>query len=329
MRFAPLNVANLAIVLAAIGAVLGQLGGIEVDTRHTGGWSRDVSVPLLVAGIALAALACWVVFACVGYAVRWYGLSITREQGKEGPTLRRVHGLFTRRATTIEEAKVRGVVVRRPALIGLAGGAELSVLTTGLDDNQTGLLPAAGRELVLDVAADVLGERDAVVAPVTAHGPRARRRGHLRNLRRTLYLAAAIALVVVSAGLPWWVPAGFVAVALPLATWAAETRYRRLGHGLTERYLISCAGTFSATRTALEIDGIVGWRLHQSFWDRRLGLAQLTATTAAGREYVAIGDIGVDAAVAVVAAATPRMIRDFLTVSGHRPNQGQAETTAW
>jgi putative membrane protein len=62
----------------------------------------------------------------------------------------------------------------------------------------------------------------------------------------------------------------------------------------------------------LEADGIVGWRLHQSFWDRRRGLAQLTATTAAGGEAVLVPDVPLGEAVAVAAAATPRAVAGFL-----------------
>jgi putative membrane protein len=109
-----------------------------------------------------------------------------------------------------------------------------------------------------------------------------------------------------------WIPVVVVLVGVPVAVAAAELRYRRLGHALTQRYLVSCTGTLTATRTALEIDGIVGWRLHQSFWDRRRGLAQLTATTAAGQEQVAVPDVPVREAVAVAAAATPRMLERFL-----------------
>ncbi|MFI2707806.1 PH domain-containing protein, partial [Nocardioides sp. CER28] len=154
VRFAPLNVGNLVIALAAFGAVLSQFDQVidEQRVERAWHWLRDSDVPLLAGGVLLAGLLLWVPCACLGYAVRWYGLSITREQGKDGPTLRRVHGALTQRATTVEEAKIRGAVVRRRALVGLAGGAELHLLTTGLEDNETHLLPSAPRELVDDVA---------------------------------------------------------------------------------------------------------------------------------------------------------------------------------
>lgn len=319
VRYAPLNVANLVIALAAVGTAASQFDAVIDERRmeRLWRWVEGADLPLLLGGLLLGGALLWVPLSCVGYAVRWFGLVISREAGKDGPTLRRVHGALTHRATTVEEAKVRGVVVRRRALVGLAGGAELCVLTTGLDDNETHLLPSAPRPVVHDVAVDVLGERDAVVTPATPHGRAARRRYHLRNLRDT-----ALATLGTGYGswllgrwgldLPAWLTVLVLVVGVPVAVGAAELRYRRLGHALTRRYLVSDTGTFTASRTALETDGIVGWRVHQSFWDRRRGLAQLTATTAAGREQVLVPDVPLGEAVALAAAATPRAVEGFL-----------------
>lgn len=329
VRFAPLNVGNLVIALAAFGAVASQFDSV-VDRREVERlwrWLEGADLPLLAGGLLVAGVVLWLPCACVGYAVRWFGLSVTREQGRDGPTLRRVHGALTQRATTVEEAKVRGAVVRRRALVGLAGGAELHVLTTGLDDNETHLLPSAPRRVVEDVAADVLGERAAVTAPVTAHGPRARRRAYVRNLRTAALLTLAVAALVVltddtGLDLPAWLPALVLVAGVAVAVATAELRYRRLGHTLTGRYLVSCTGTLTASRTALETEGIVGWRVHQSFWDRRRGLAQLVATTAAGREQVLVPDVLVGEAVAVTAAATPRLVEGFLA---RKQGRGRAD----
>ncbi|GAB7005149.1 PH domain-containing protein [Nocardioides sp. AN3] len=319
VRFAPLNVGNLAIAVAAFGALASQFDNLidEREVETIWHWLSGANVALLSGGVLAAGVLLWVPLSCLGYAVRWFGLQVVREQGKEGPTLRRVHGALTRRATTIEEAKVRGAVVRRKALVGLARGAELHVLTTGLEDNETHLLPSAPREVVLDVAAEVLGERAAVACPVTAHGRATRRRYRFRALRDATVAAlatAVLASLLTHWGLevPRWLPLAVLVVAAPLTLASAALRYRRLGHALTARYLVSATGTLTAVRTALETEGIVGWRLHQSFWDRRRGLAQLTATTAAGHEQVLVPDVPIGEAVALAAAATPRMLEDFL-----------------
>ena len=314
LRFAPLNIANLAVALGALGALASQFDTVVEGRRAEEAWRwlRASDVPLLLALVAAGGLLLWVPAACVGYLVRWSGLSVTREQGKDGPTLRRVHGLLTQRATTIEEARIRGAVMRRRALVGLVGGAELVVLTMGLETNETHLLPSAPRAVADATMIDVLGEGDAVTAPTSAHGWSARRRTHLRNLRKAL-LATAVAAIAAWRfdAVTIWLPSGVLVICLLVALLLAELRYRRLGHALTARYLISCTGTTTAARTALEIDGIIGWRIHQSFFDRRLGLAQLTATTAAGTERVVVPDVPLDEAIAVVSRATPWLVAEF------------------
>jgi putative membrane protein len=317
VRYAPLNVGNLAIAIAAFGALLSQFQNAidEQQVESVWDWVRGSNIALLVGGALLAGAVLWVPLACLGYAIRWFGLAVTREQGTEGPTLRRVHGALTQRATTVEEAKVRGAVVRRRMLVGLAGGAELWVLTTGLDDNETHLLPSAPEPVVIDVASDVLGERAAMTVPAVPHGPRALRRYRIRALRDAVAIAVAVAVGVWLSDvrdldLQAWLPVAVLLLVAPIAVAAAELRYRRLGHALTDRYLVSATGTLTASRTALETDGIVGWRVHQSFWDRRAGLAQLVATTAAGNEKVTVPDIPLGEAVALAAAATPRLLVD-------------------
>ncbi len=69
---------------------------------------------------------------------------------------------------------------------------------------------------------------------------------------------------------------------------------------------------FWKDRIVLEIDGIVGWNVRQGFFDRRLGLAQLTATTAAGTEAVLVRDVPLGEAIVVAQAATPRFVDAFV-----------------
>lgn len=331
LRFAPLNLRNLAIVLAAFGALASQLGellpmlpDLPIEVRVRDGevsgdtWELVSRFGLLaLAGILAGTLLLWVPGACLGFAIRWGGLRVTREPGREGTTLRRTFGLLTQREATVEEAKVRGAVVTTPLLVGAAGGAELALLATGLDDNEPDILPTAPRATALAVAADVLGERDAMEAPLVGHGPRARRRYHLRSLLNAvgvgllLLVGAVIADRVWDVAL-WWAPVPGAVLAAIVGAVVAERRWRHLGHLVTEDYLVSRSGAFTTRRVALETDAIVGWRVRQTFWDRRLGLATLTATTAAGPEQVQVADVPLGEAVAVATRATPRTVADFL-----------------
>lgn len=324
VRYAPLNLGQLVVVLTAAGALFGNLHDEITSQEVTRAWhwfgGEDLTV-LLLEALAVALVA-WVVLSCVFYALRWAGLRITREHGRKGTVLRLVHGALTQQSTTLEEAKIRGVVIRRRTLVGLAGGAELGVLTTGLRSGEARLLPPAPGHAARAVAVEVVGEYAAVHAPVTPHGPAARRRCYWRRLRLVIALVALGVLATWAADaqapggrgdgdVSWWWPVALLVVALALALPLAELRYRRLGHALTERYLVSTSGGVSAVRTALETDGIIGWRIHRSFWDRRIGLAQLVATTAAGPEQVTIANVPFEEAVAVAVAATPAMLADF------------------
>lgn len=326
VRFAPINLRNLAAAVAGLAALGGLLQdvlpnlGVHADEHGVNGisWREIGDLALVVALVAVVALPLlWVVLACAGYAVRWGGLRISREQGKEGTVLRRTYGLLTQHSSTVEEAKVRGAVVTTPWLIGLAGGANLSLLTTGLADNQPDLLPSAPRAVITRLADDVLGGPEALAAPLTGHGPRTLRRYRFRAVRGALWWTLlSVVLVLALGGLtgvrPWWLPPVVLVVAVAAGLALAQRRHRRLGHALTGGHVVSQTGGLTVRRTALQTEGIIGWRVRRTFFDRRAGLAQLTATTAAGHEYVDIPDVPVGDAIGLAAQATPTMLADFL-----------------
>ncbi|MFE4002715.1 PH domain-containing protein [Nocardioides sp. YIM B13467] len=327
MRYAPLNLKNLAIAVGGLGAVFGAFSdlipwesfGVRVTNGEVNGVPVDEVVRMLFIAIPIAivgAAAVWAIGSCVGYAVRWWDLQVVREQGREGTTLRRSFGLTSTRATTVEEAKVRGATSTVGPLIGLAGGADLNLLTTGLDDNSPAVLPTAPEQVVSEVGTDILGE-DAFSVALTGHGPRPRRRYWFRAVVATVVWTLAALAPTVLIGVfgdvwLWWIPVAMLVVALVLGMLGAELRHRHLGHALTDRYLVVRSGSYTAVRTALQTDGIIGWRVRQTFFDRRIGLAQVTAMTAAGHEHVDIPDVPLETAVALAAAATPRTVTEFV-----------------
>ena len=71
-------------------------------------------------------------------------------------------------------------------------------------------------------------------------------------------------------------------------------------------------------RTVLETDGIIGWVVTESWFQRRLGLADLVATTAAGAEKVVVHDVPRDRAIVLADTATPGVLDrlDRLTATG-------------
>ncbi|MFD7077985.1 PH domain-containing protein [Nocardioides sp. NPDC059952] len=327
IRYAPLNLKNLAIAVGGLGAVFGAFSDLipweSFGVRVTNGEINGVPVEEVVRGLFIAvpiaivgAAAVWAIGSCVGYAVRWWDLQVVREQGREGTTLRRSFGLTSTRATTVEEAKVRGATSTVGPLIGLAGGADLNLLTTGLDDNSPAVLPTAPEQVVSEVGTDILGE-DAFSAALTGHGPRPRRRYWFRAIVATVVWTLVALVPTVLIGVfgdtwIWWIPLAVLVLALVLGLLGAELRHRHLGHALTDRYLVVRSGSYTAVRTALQTDGIIGWRVRQTYFDRRVGLAQVTAMTAAGQEHVDIPDVPLQTAVALAAAATPRTVSEFI-----------------
>ncbi len=312
LRFAPFSLSRLAVVAGVFG-VLSQFGDSLpfLDQEHADSawrWAQSFAVPLLAGGIASAALAGWLVISVVGYVIQWWNLSLTREHG----SLHLTSGLFTTRSVSVEEAKVRGVELTEPLLLRLVDGAELSTLATGVGDGgTTKVLPPSPREVCQEVGHQVLGAHDALAEPLRMHGPRARRRQHIQAQWPAVVAAGGIVAATLALDWPRWLLV-FAVLVFPLSAAAAEASYRHLGHLLTPTHLVAGAPAVARRRTVLERDGVIGWVVEQSFFQRRRGLATLVATTAAGSERVVITDLPLARAVAVAAAVTPEPVAPFL-----------------
>ncbi|MGB0100729.1 MAG: PH domain-containing protein, partial [Nocardioides sp.] len=69
----------------------------------------------------------------------------------------------------------------------------------------------------------------------------------------------------------------------------------------------------SRRREALAVKDVIGWNLRASWFQRRVGLTTLVATTAGGRGAVTILDIPEEAAIRLADQALPALTRQFLT----------------
>lgn len=324
VRFAPFNLGRLVAVAGALG-VLSQVELPDVDSRTADrAWTQalELGLVVLVVLLAVGALVAWVLLSVAAYLLRWWDYRLTRDRAH----LRVTAGLLTTRSTAVEEARVRGVRFDEPALLRLVGGADLVALATGVGaGGTTRLLPPCPREVALGIGDQALGIDDEfrdtdepLRIELLEHGPAARRRGHVRGQFRTVVVAAgaAIAHIVLA-------PPGVLLVIVVIAVAAmsailAELEYRQLGHARTSDHLVSATGALARRRTVLEIDGVIGWVLRQSWFQRRVGLATLVATTAAGSEYVAVRDLPYDDALSLAASCTPEVLAPFLA-PGHAP----------
>jgi putative membrane protein len=59
-------------------------------------------------------------------------------------------------------------------------------------------------------------------------------------------------------------------------------------------------------------EGIIGWNVHQTYFQRRAGLVTLTATTAAGKQGYRVYDVPEPVATMVADAAVPGLLTPFL-----------------
>jgi putative membrane protein len=281
---------------------------------------------LLLVLLPLAALVAVAAASSAGYALAFWDFRLVRHPGG---SLQVTRGLIATRSVTIEERRLRGVEVSEPLLLRLVRGARLIAIATGLrvgrgaERGGSLLLPPAPREEALRVAAEVLGTAAPVTVPLTRHGGSARRRRHTRLLAVHLPVLAVLLAAWWLGWLPAWPWLAWLAL-LPAGVALAEDRYRSLGHALSGRTLVTGWGSLVRRRCALNCEGIIGWNLRRSFFQRRSGLVTLVAATAAGRQEYEIQDAPLGEALRLADQALPGLLAPFL----ERPETGHTARDA-
>jgi putative membrane protein len=321
VRFAPLTLTGLVIVGVVIGSGTQLIDATHIDITSIGPVHRLVlrfgalAPPQQVLDGALAVLACLVLLSVAGYvALFWNFRLVSPGSG----VLRVSRGLLSTRTTTIDTRRLRGAELSEPLLLRAAGGARCLAITTGLrvgrgaEHGGSLLLPPAPRAVASDVAAAVLGVPvEYLTGDLVRHGAAARRRRYFRAVGAVAVAIAVLAVAWSTGHAPAW-PWESALAALPLAAALAADRYRSLGHRLADGWLITRTGSLVRRRSVLSTDGIIGWRIHQSWFQRRQGLVSLAATTAAGRQDYVAHDVPAAVALAVAAAATSDLMTPFL-----------------
>jgi putative membrane protein len=296
VRYGPFSLMGLVAVGVVTGLTTRILDETHVDPGQLGPlsalldrWEKAaVTVEILAAAVAL--LLAVAVASTVGYVLAFYRFRLTRNSAG---TLHITRGLITTRAITIEERRLRGVEFSEPLLLRAVRGARCIAITTGLR-----------------VGAEVLGHATPLTCTLTPHGARATRRRFTRALG-TSAAVVALSLIFWAFGAPAW---GWhlSLILLPAAALLAFDRAHALGHALTDETLVSRRGSLVRRRSALACEGIIGWNLQQSFFQRRGGMATLVATTAAGRQRVDVQDVTLEEALNVADKALPGLLAPFL-----------------
>jgi len=314
-RYAPFTSTGIVLTAGLLGGALQlttMLGGtVRLDRPRGGvpGWSLWLLVP---AGL-LAVLVTVSVLSIAGYLLANWGLRLTHTWSGSGGAWHIRRGLLTTRETTLDDERIRGVTLAEPVGLRLVGAARASAIVSGLgeDAGSALLVPPAPRDVAARAAGEVLGAPAALGVPLTGHGPRARRRRWTRALVPAAIGVGALALLTVSLELPRWILVAAL-LALPVAAALAADRARGLGHALLPRHLVAQSGSLARHRDALELSGVIGWNQRATWFQRRVGLATLVATTAGGRQAVTVLDVPEPTAVALAHRAHPELLDQFL-----------------
>lgn len=310
LRFAPLTSSGLVISAGLLGVGSQLLNELDLwESFDPTDWSLPVPVWAAVV-IGVVALGVSVtVLSVVGYLLANWAFALTRGSG----SWRVSRGLLTTRETTIDEERLAGVTLGEPLGLRLAGGGRLSAIVTGLSASQVGsavLAPPAPRAVLDDVAARVLGDAEPVTAALVRHGPAAQRRRFTRALAPTLVVLGAVLLLVLTTSAPWWL-LGPAAAGVAVAMLLAVDRVRALGHALVGGYVVGRSGSLYRHRDILAVGHVIGWNLRSTWFQRRVGLTTLVATTAGGRQSVPIPDVPESLAVPLAADSLPDAVAQF------------------
>ena len=214
-------------------------------------------------------------------------------------------GLLTTRETSLDDERVAGVSIGQPLGLRAARGARLNAIATGLRATQQGsaaLVPPAPRTVIDQAAVAVCGAEAAVLAPLLGHGPQARRRRYVRALTPALVLAALTVVLVAAGAVPWWLVVTAALVVAAAAGLAAD-RTKGLGHLLVDGHLVARSGSLLRSRDVLATEHVIGWNFRSTWFQRRVGLTSMAATTAGGGGSVTLLDVPEPVAVSVADAA--------------------------
>lgn len=318
IRLAPLTLSGVAAGLVIWGLFWRIRGESGVDLTQWGPihaivtWLHQLPTTAEVLVVIAAAIAFVAITSTVGYVLLFWDFRLVRHSGG---TLQVTRGLLTTRATSIERRRLVGVELSEPLLLRWTRAAKTLSVATGLRTGRGAerggevLLPPAPRAAAVAVSSRVLDGSPAATADLSPHGPAARR----RRLARSVFVGAVlfgIAVVARIAGAPaevLIVGAVLLALSVPLGL----DRFRSLGHVRVDGYLVTRIGSLVRRRTALAETAVIGVTVRRTYFQRRAGLATLTATTAAGKQGYQVVDVDAATALALANALLPDLLPQF------------------
>ena len=339
VRYAPVGVLTPVLGAAAIGGVF-QVGEWFQRLPWEFGFVQPavdvfrVSALMVALGVLLALLLFLVAGAIGATAVwldTWWNYRLEYRDG----VFRVRRGLLTTRSISFEEARLRGVELVEAVTLRRLGVGQPNVVATGMETRAEQEKGSAGRKALMPpvplvtahtVIAQVLDEERSPLSDVrlVSHPKAARRRRLIWSL--TAVTALVLPLLVIGlwvAPVLAWIGLVFGVLGYAVLPLFAVDAYRNLGHALSGRFLVSRHGTVLRRTVALQRSGVIGWKVRQSFFQRRAGIANVTATTAAGGGKYAVYDAELGEGLDFADAAVPGLLVPFLQRPGDQP--GDAE----
>ena len=174
------------------------------------------------------------------------------------------------------------------------------------------------------VAEYVLDDEAPVRTPLRKHSAAAKRRRITRGLIPFWFLLALAVLFRLERGetVDKWI-AWFILPALAFFLLLSWDRIRNMGHNIVGGRLVTSSGSLQAKRSVLDADGIIGWQVSQTPFQRWSKVATVRAATPAGQGVYGILDMQADESWALAEAITPGITAEWGTIISY-PRDGGA-----
>jgi len=237
----------------------------------------DIALVAGLIAVFLAVLTSWVLSAVVTFT-EYYDFTL----GRQGEDLVYERGLLQRYSGSIPTDKIQTLTVKENLLMRTLGYAGLTVETAGYSPGQgngqggpQAAIPLAHRDRTLSLARELEPFAD---LEFSRPPKRARGRYVVRYLLVVLAVTAVFAAIgqVVGEFALWFTPLLLV----PLVPVAAHLKWTHLGYDAGEEYFVVRSGFWRQTTRVVPYYRLQTVVRERSIFQRRLGLAHLTADTA-------------------------------------------------
>lgn len=299
-------VVGLPVAQDALLSLVSGVVGVPVDPG-TIGETPDLAFLTALIGLVFVALGTWLVSAGLTF-VEYYNFTL----GRLGEDLVYERGLLQRYSGSIPTDKVQTLTIEENVLMRWLGYAGLTVETAGYSPGQSNsggaqsAIPLAARDRTMSLARDLepFGELEFTRPP-----KRARRRYAVRYALAVAALTGALWIVAqfVAGFTLWYVPAGLL-VAVPVA---AHYKWKHRGYHVGEEQFVVRNGFWRRQTRVVPYYRLQTVIRSRSLFQRRLGLAHLTADTATssllGRQDATAYDIDADEAARIYDTGRDRL----------------------